>query len=207
MIAITRRSGAEDGHFHFAAQHSRAQATAEFHFRLTDPMSKPMRIQTGITPGLVEQVTALHADYYGPEWNFGAVFSDRVHSEMTAFVARYDERRDQVWCVVDKETIAASITIDGSGPAQGTAHLRWFIVAPALRGSGYGHALMKLALAFCTDQNFDQIFLTTFDGLDAARHLYERSGFSLVASERGSSWGTEVVEQRFELDLRLTSRD
>ena len=33
----------------------------------------------------------------------------------------------------------------------------------------------------------------------AARHLYEKHGFKLVRTQRGSQWGKEVNEQRFVL--------
>jgi RimJ/RimL family protein N-acetyltransferase len=42
------------------------------------------------------------------------------------------------------------------------------------------------------------VVLTTFAGLDAARALYERLGFRLVAEADGETWGTKVREQRFE---------
>jgi hypothetical protein len=35
----------------------------------------------------------------------------------------------------------------------------------------------------------------------AARHLYEKTGFRLVEQRRGSQWGVEVNEQRFELSF------
>ena len=43
------------------------------------------------------------------------------------------------------------------------------------------------------------IFLTTFAGLDAARRIYDSAGFVLVHEQHDRTWGTEVMEQRFEL--------
>jgi glycerol-3-phosphate dehydrogenase len=43
--------------------------------------------------------------------------------------------------------------------------------------------------------------LWTFDGLEAARHLYEKAGFRLAHQQRGTQWGIAVDEQRFELEL------
>lgn len=39
------------------------------------------------------------------------------------------------------------------------------------------------------------------DVILVARHLYEQAGFTLVEQHRGTQWGTDVTEQRFELSL------
>ena len=44
---------------------------------------------------------------------------------------------------------------------------------------------------------FDETYLNTFKGLDAARHLYESFGFVLTQEEDGSQWGSTVTEQQF----------
>ena len=38
----------------------------------------------------------------------------------------------------------------------------------------------------------------TFAGLDAARHLYEKFGFTLTTEREDSQWGEPVLEQKFE---------
>jgi hypothetical protein len=43
--------------------------------------------------------------------------------------------------------------------------------------------------------------LWTFEGLNAARHLYEKHGFRVTRQQLGNQWGSEVNEQRFELLL------
>jgi GNAT superfamily N-acetyltransferase len=120
---------------------------------------------------------------------------------MIEFAARYDPQRDRVWSVLRGNEIAATITIDGSADDHGTAHLRWFIAAASVRGSGLGRHLLGEALDFCIQRAFTQVYLTTFRGLDPARHLYEEFGFELVDSRHGTSWGNPVWEQRFEKTL------
>ena len=50
-------------------------------------------------------------------------------------------------------------------------------------------------------KSFRKVYLWTFEGLDAARHLYEKSGFCLVEQREGMEWGIKVLEQKFELQL------
>jgi len=53
-------------------------------------------------------------------------------------------------------------------------------------------------MAFCRRTGRRLVHLDTFAGLDAARALYERAGFRLVAEQAGETWGRVVTEQRFE---------
>ncbi|MCE5263424.1 MAG: GNAT family N-acetyltransferase [Deltaproteobacteria bacterium] len=76
---------------------------------------------------------------------------------------------------------------------------RWFIVSDEECGTGIGTALIASAMAFCGSRQYERVYLWTFEGLHAARHLYEKHGFHLVRQQRGSRWGAEVDEQRFEL--------
>ncbi|MDX1575973.1 MAG: GNAT family N-acetyltransferase, partial [Kiloniellales bacterium] len=81
------------------------------------------------------------------------------------------------------------------------AHLRWFIVSDDARGTGLGRVLLERAVAHCTDRRYGRIYLTTFAGLDAARHLYESMGFHLVDEQDADQWQGGVREQRFEFVL------
>ena len=57
---------------------------------------------------------------------------------------------------------------------------------------------MRTAVDFSRQKGYNPIYLNTFEGLDAARHLYEKAGFRLVHQGKGTQWGKEVNEQRFE---------
>lgn len=160
-----------------------------------------VQITSGYIPGSIGRVTELHAAYYHQHWNFGLFFEARIATELAAFLGRYDEKRDGFWIASMGGSIEGSITIDGiPSPTEG-AHLRWFIVSDTLRGKGAGNRLMETALDFCRSHGYSRVFLNTFEGLDAARHLYEKNGFRLVEQRKGTQWGLEANEQRFELVL------
>jgi GNAT superfamily N-acetyltransferase len=161
-----------------------------------NPVDCGPRIVPGWLPGAVGAIAAMHATYYSREHGFGVRFEAKVAAECAAFCARLDPARDGLWLLVDGGRIAGSIVIDGSD-VQG-AHLRWFIVGDELRGRGFGARLLEAALGFCRRAGHRSIHLTTFAGLDAARALYERSGFRLVHEADSETWGTRVREQRFE---------
>ena len=158
-------------------------------------------IRRGIVPGCVERIVELHASFYAAHAGFGPVFESRVARELGEFCNRYDEQHDGLWLALDPRGVQGSVAVDGLDSQGEGAHLRWFIVADAARGTGLGNALLAAAVEFCQSRQYERIFLWTFDGLAPARHLYEKFGFRLTLQRRGSQWGTEVDEQRFELHL------
>lgn len=152
----------------------------------------------GHVPGAMGRVVELHGAYYHRHWGFGLFFEAKVATELSAFLTRYDEARDGFWTVLVDGRVEGAIAIDGLHAADPGAHLRWFIVSDALRSRGAGNLLLDAAMGFCRDKGYSKAFLWTFEGLSAARHLYEKAGFTLVEERRGAQWGIEVREQRFE---------
>ncbi len=160
-----------------------------------------VEIVRGYSAGAIGRVAELHGAYYHAQWGFGVFFEAKVARELAEFFGRYDTRRDGFWTASVSGRVEGSITIDGLHAHEEGAHLRWFIVSDALRGKGAGKRLIQAAVDFCRSSGYPRVYLWTFEGLQAARHLYEAVGFQLVEQHRGTQWGTEVTEQRFTLDL------
>ena len=157
-----------------------------------------VQIESGYRPGLIGEIASLHAIYYSQNHGFGPEFEIRVASDLCEFVPRLGNKPNEIWHVSKDGRLAGSIAIDGEDLGNGSAHLRWFILNDRVRGSGVGQQLLTNALAFCDRLEIGKCVLWTFSGLDAARHLYEKHGFSLVEEWRGDQWGRLVSEQRFE---------
>ena len=160
-----------------------------------------IKMTKGYVPGSLGRVAELHGAYYHEHWGFGLFFEAKVAVELSEFLKRYDESRDGFWTVLTDGRVQGSISIDGLHAESEGAHLRWFIVSDALRGKGIGNRLIDTAITFCRNEGHKKMVLWTFEGLEAARHLYEKKGFKLVEERKGSQWGTEVKEQRFECSL------
>jgi len=154
----------------------------------------------GYVPGALGWVVAEHGRYYAREWQLPAAFECRVASELAAILARLDPRRDGFWIAHAGETLAGSICVDGSSEPQ-WARLRFFILSDAHRGRGIGNALMHAAMGFCRQAGHGQVYLQTFAGLVAARHLYEKFGFRQVSEHMDENWGRPMLEQRYEQRL------
>ena len=156
---------------------------------------------SGYVPGSLGRVTELHAIHYSEHWGFGLFFEAKVAAELSDFLQRFDPNIDGFWTASRDGQVEGSIAIDGAKTQAEGAHLRWFILSDALRGQGVGNRLMEKAIGFCRQKHYPRVFLWTFQGLNAARHLYEKHGFRLVEETEGEHWGKAVLEQRFVLDL------
>ena len=156
-------------------------------------------IKTGYIPGSIGRISELHGTYYNRHWGFGLYFEAKVATELSAFLERFDAKRDGIWLATQDGHVEGSVVIDGVHPENEGAHLRWFIVSDALRGKGVGRKLIHSAVDFCRSRGYETVYLWTFEGLGAARHLYEDVGFKLIGQKSGDQWGAKVNEQCFEL--------
>lgn len=160
-----------------------------------------LAIVKGYVPGAIGRIAELHGCYYSEHWGFGLFFEAKVATDMSEFLSRLDEDRDGFWTICKGNRVEGALAIDGAKAGSEGAHLRWFILSSAVRGSGYGNRLMEKAVDFCKRCGYRQVYLWTFDGLYAARHLYEKFGFRFSEQYEGIQWGTKVLEQKFVLQL------
>jgi GNAT superfamily N-acetyltransferase len=157
----------------------------------------------GYTPGALGRIVELHGAYYFTHWDLGLYFEAKVATELAEFLKRFDPTRDGAWFAKVDGEIVGGIFIDSMEAETKGARLRWFILDPRYQGRGIGNRLMQEAADFCKRQGFRRVYLTTFAGLNTARHLYEKFGFRLCAEEDGShlTGKSSLVEQVFELVL------
>nr|WP_321457329.1 helix-turn-helix domain-containing GNAT family N-acetyltransferase [uncultured Cohaesibacter sp.] len=154
-------------------------------------------IETGYRAGLIGQISSMHSQFYNKLVGFGSVFEAIVASGMSEFAGRLEKDCNEIWQVNENGRFLASIALDGEDLGNNIAHLRWFIVDASLRGQGVGRLLLEKSLDFADSFGFKETHLSTFKGLDAARHLYESNGFVLTEEKPDTTWGKEVIEQQF----------
>lgn len=154
----------------------------------------------GYQPGALGRIVEMHGAYYAANWDLGLYFEVKVATEFAAFLARFDPDHDGAWFAYAGETLVGGIFIDGSDAEGEGARLRWFILDPAYQGQGIGSRLVATALSFCDEKGFRRVYLTTFAGLQTARHLYEKHGFRLCAEVDATelTGNSALVEQVLE---------
>jgi len=152
----------------------------------------------GYRPGFLGRIIEVHAIYYHQNWGLDLSFESQVARELAGFLAKMNPERDLFQVALAGPSFAGSVVVDG-GQENNSARLRWFIVEPSLWGRGVGGALLKRAGEFAKQAGYDELFLWTFAGLEAARHLYERAGFALEEELEIKKWGGDICEQKYVL--------
>jgi GNAT superfamily N-acetyltransferase len=144
--------------------------------------------------GIVE----LHRAVYVPEFGLSDVFLQDVAGGVEAATERgWPERSGAVWLIGDGKRLSGclALTVEGTGAGR----VRWFVLAPELRGQGLGRRLMGALLDTAADAGLRRLELVTFSALRTAGHIYRAAGFSLVSERETEMWGPRIVLQRYEL--------
>lgn len=141
-------------------------------------------IHEGYKPGCIARIVDLHIQYYEANWGFGLAFEAGVSEGLGSFVKRYDAERDRLLLPLDSKGQVQGSTILDGGPDKedfSCAKLRWIIMSDMLRGTGLGRRMLQDAVDFADRVGYAAVELETFEGLDAAIHLYEALGFEITA--------------------------
>ncbi|MBO0421504.1 bifunctional helix-turn-helix transcriptional regulator/GNAT family N-acetyltransferase [Enterococcus plantarum] len=123
-----------------------------------------------------------------------------VKDGVKKLVKQFDKTKDRIYILENHEQPLGCIAITHTNNY--VAQLRFFFVDSSLRGLGAGNTLISKAIKFCRDNHYKEVFLWTFSTLTSARHLYEKNGFRIVDTQQNDSWGSPVLEEKWELNLK-----
>lgn len=150
-------------------------------------------------PGDIDWLVAEHDRLYARDEGFDATFPVLVREILEAFAADHDATCERGFIAWQGEQRLGSIFCVRQD-AQ-TAKLRLFLLTPQARGKGLGKRLLTECMGFARACGYSRMALWTHESHRAACALYEKSGWRLVRSEPKRSFGTDVVEQGWEVDL------
>lgn len=167
---------------------------------MIDPPSSEVTIRPVGVPGDLGWIVMAHGELYAAEFGWDASFEALVARIVADFAQGPDPRRAAGW-VAERAGRRVGCVLCVAGDAPQTAQLRLLLVHPEARGHGLGGRLVEAVRAFAVAAGYDRLRLWTNDPLDAARRVYLRQGFRLVAEEPHHSFGTELVGQTYELPL------
>lgn len=156
-----------------------------------------VHIRDVLEPGDLGMVVHLHGVIYAREYGLDTSFEPYVAKPLAEFAISGAGR---LWIAEGDTGVVGSIAMVDTEEA-GVGQLRWFLLAPEVRGTGLGKRLLEEALAYGRARRFARIFLWTFADLAGALKLYERAGFKVTERKTGIVWGAERTELRMDLEL------
>lgn len=114
-------------------------------------------------------------------------------------VDKFDENRDCMYILECDGNAAGCVAI--THVSEDVAQLRYFFLEPEVRGMGAGTALLNKALDFCREKKYSHVFLWTVSAQETARTLYKKAGFEITETSENNTWGTPVLEEKWDMDL------
>jgi ribosomal protein S18 acetylase RimI-like enzyme len=159
-------------------------------------------VRRELRDGDADAIVALHDRVYRGEWRRNEAFVAAVADNVAAYrAAGWPERGGAVW-LVERERGELEGSLGLTAEADGSGHVRWFVFAPALRGSGLGRRLLSELLTEARAAGMRRLELETFSDLRAAAHLYRGAGFEVVSAVDRNDWGPAISYQHYAVDLR-----
>jgi DNA-binding MarR family transcriptional regulator/N-acetylglutamate synthase-like GNAT family acetyltransferase len=150
-------------------------------------------------PGDMGWVVQSHGALYAREYGFDSSFEGLVAEITAKFLASFDASRERCWIAeIDGAQVGSIFLVRHSDDV---AKLRLLLIDPAGRGQRLGHRLVGECIAFAKACGYRRITLWTQSILLAARGIYEKAGFRLVASEPHRSFGQDLIGETWELEL------
>jgi DNA-binding MarR family transcriptional regulator/GNAT superfamily N-acetyltransferase len=156
-------------------------------------------------PGDLGWVIERHGALYAAEYGYDARFEGLVAGVIGEFVTTFDPSCERCWIAErDGERLGSVFLVRKDAT---TAKLRLLLVEPTARGLGLGRTLVEACTAFARACGYAAIELWTQSELVAARAIYVREGYELVASEPHAMFGKHCVAETWLKQITTTASE
>lgn len=167
---------------------------------LSPDMVTPSEVQfRDIQIGDLGLLASRHGVLYEKECGFDQSFELLVTDILLDFWRNRQPTKERAWIATRGEQVVGSIfcvRIDDE-----TAKLRLFHLEPEVRGLGLGRRMLEICIGFAREAGYQRLALWTHESHQAACALYQKTGFTMVSEIPVHSFGQELVEQAWQIDL------
>ena len=182
-------------------QASVLQAMSQIQATLGDSLatSEPYIIRTQRT-GDLSWIAYRHTVLYSQEYGWNQAFEALVLEIAAHFLKHYDPEAERCWVAEKSGEILGFVLLVKR--SKQIAKLRLLLVEPSARGLGIGKRLVEECIRFAREKGYKKVVLWTHSNLSAARGIYQKAGFKLVATDSHEDFGPRVTAETWELALR-----
>jgi DNA-binding MarR family transcriptional regulator/predicted GNAT family acetyltransferase len=169
--------------------------------RLLDPQDGKARAVTlrPHRPGDIGWVISRHGAVYAQEYGWDISFEAAVAEIAAQFIRNFDPAREcGLIAEIDGAPAGSVFLVKASDQV---AKIRLLVVERNARGLGLGRTLVAEAIRFARQAGYSSITLWTQSMLLAARGIYQRAGFELVATDPHHSFGVDLIGETWEMKL------
>ncbi len=150
-------------------------------------------------PGDMGWIIHKHGILYAKEYGWDERFEALVSQIAADFINNYKPAKERCFIAeMDGEIVGSVLVVQES---ETVAKLRLLLVDPKARGMGLGTKLVEECIRFAKRVGYKKLVLWTNSVLREARHIYQKTGFKLVAQEKHHSFGQDLVGETWELEL------
>lgn len=144
-------------------------------------------------------VISRQAAAYAADYNWDISYEALVAEICAQFIKTYDAAREHCWIAeMGGEPVGSIFLVKATDEI---AKLRLLQVEKRARGLGVGRALVEQCIQGARERGYSKMTLWTQSILVAARGVYQRAGFKLVATEPHRSFGQNLIGETWERDL------
>ncbi len=160
---------------------------------------RPAVVIRPLQPGDLGWVVSRHGALYAQEYHWDIRFEGFVAQIAADYLENLDPQKENGWIAeVNGENAGCVFLVKKSNEV---AKLRMLLVEPGARGLGIGKRLVQECVRFARQCGYQRVTLWTQSCLLAARHIYQKAGFLLTASETCHDFGQDLVSETWDLDL------
>lgn len=144
-------------------------------------------------------ITLRHAELYAEEYGYGPQFEALVGDICAQFLKNFQPKNERCWIAELNGVPVGSVCLVRADAK--TAKLRLMFLEPWARGKGIAQKLVGECISFAKKRGYETILLWTQSELIAARKLYARNGFKLIATKPHADFGKKLIGETWELKL------
>lgn len=152
-----------------------------------------------VRPDDQDWIVTRHAELYARDEGFDGTFGPLVRGIVADFLAGHDPASEAGWIAEGSAGRLGCIFCTRKDDE--TAKLRLFLLLPEARGQGLGQRLLGACMGFARDAGYRRMVLWTHASHQAACALYAKTGWRMVDSHPVRSFGVDLIEQAWDIDL------